>query len=40
MIDTPIRFNANSLSLAVCQEELSDVFKGECNMLNNVSCWN
>jgi hypothetical protein len=37
MIDTPERFNTDSLSLAVCQEELSNVLKGEGNMLHNVS---
>jgi len=39
MIDTPVRFNIDSLSLAIRQEELSNVFKGEGNMLHNLNCW-
>jgi hypothetical protein len=33
VIDAPIWFNAESLSLAIGQEQLGDIVKSECDML-------
>ena len=37
MVDAPIRFDAESLSLTVGKEEFGDVGEGEGNMLYEVS---